>query len=58
MSQENMQLVRSICAAWDRGEYGSVAWAHPADIEFSSSTDPNRALGRGWPVWLRVGAPG
>ena len=33
MSQENMAVVRSICAAWDRGDYDSVAWAHP-DIEF------------------------
>jgi ketosteroid isomerase-like protein len=29
----NLDLVRSICAAWERGEYTSVQWAHP-EIEF------------------------
>jgi hypothetical protein len=33
MSQENVELVRSICAAWDCGDCGAVDWAHP-DIEF------------------------
>ena len=28
MSQENIAIVRSICAEWERGDYGSVAWAH------------------------------
>ena len=33
MSQENVEIVRSICAAWDRGDYRSVGWADP-EIEF------------------------
>jgi ketosteroid isomerase-like protein len=33
MSQENVELVRSISAAHERGAYGSAEWAHP-DIEY------------------------
>jgi hypothetical protein len=29
----NVELVRSITAAWERGEYDSLEWAHP-EIEF------------------------
>jgi ketosteroid isomerase-like protein len=36
----NVDLVRSLFAAWQRGDYGSVAWAHP-EIEFAVVDGPS-----------------
>src|ERR1700682_3512907 len=33
MSQDDVELVRSISAAHERGDYSSAEWAHP-DIEY------------------------
>jgi ketosteroid isomerase-like protein len=58
MSQENLELVRSICAAWDRGDYSSADWVDP-EIEFAFMDGPapgsgtgSRGLAEGWRAWL------
>ena len=39
MASPNVQLTRSLFAAWERGEYDSVEWAHP-EIEWVMADGP------------------
>jgi ketosteroid isomerase-like protein len=46
MGSSNLDLVRSICEQWERGEYRTVAWAHP-EIEFAIADLPTAGSWRG-----------
>jgi ketosteroid isomerase-like protein len=48
MSQ-NFELVGSIYAAWERGDYTSTEWAHP-EIEYVQADGPTAGNRRGWPA--------
>jgi hypothetical protein len=46
MPSANLELVRSICAAWERGDYSSAEWAHP-EIEAVMADGPSPSSLRG-----------
>ena len=60
MSQENLDLVRSTTAAWERGDYSNVEWAHP-EIEYLIVDGPSpgtwtglAGMANGWRDFLRA----
>ena len=68
MGSANLELVRSLYAVWERGDYSSVEWADP-DIELVSVDGPTPGTWRGlaglaegwrdfltaWDDWRAVG---
>jgi hypothetical protein len=43
---ENLDLVRSICEDWERGDWSIATWAHP-DIEYAMVDEPGSETHRG-----------
>jgi ketosteroid isomerase-like protein len=56
MASENVELVRSIYAAWKRGDFSSSEWAHP-EIEFTINDELAQGTWKG-PVGMAEGFRG
>jgi len=57
---ENLDLVRSLYAAWERGDYAATEWAHP-DIEYVIADGPSpgrwkglTGMAEGWGDFLKA----
>lgn len=60
MSEENVELARSIVAAWEHSDYNSPGWAHPEiDFRFADGPDPSlwtgiSGMSEGWRNFLKA----
>jgi ketosteroid isomerase-like protein len=62
MTSANVELVRSIFAAWERGDYSSTEWADP-EVELVIADGPSpgtwtglAGVATGWGQWLSAWA--
>jgi hypothetical protein len=60
MPSSNLELVRSIHAAWDRGDFAAADWAHPG-IEYIHADGPVpghwtglAAMAEGWRAFVKT----
>ena len=53
MSQENVDVVQAIFAAWDAGDFSSIAWAHP-EIELAIADGPTPGAWTGRAAMAKV----
>ena len=58
MSEANVEIVRAIFAAWEKGDFSSAEWADP-EIEFRSVAERGptygvAAMAKRWGEWLKA----
>lgn len=57
MASANLDLLPSIYASWERGDYTSLDWVH-SEIEYVIAHGPEPGIWRGRPGWQKATATG